>query len=360
MKIVHVTEAWNGGISTYVNTLLRHQSRGHQVALVYSSNQTNADFNAAALSEAGVQLFPYQSSRNPSKLLGISRKVQSILNDLQPDVVHLHSTFAGVYGRLFKRFPTVYCAHGWSFTQEEGELRKQIYARAERWLSRRTNAIINISQHEQQQARLYGIKAPVHEVVLTGTEDAPTSQPPAALREDAIAKTINLGFVGRLDDKKGFDILESIFKNNPPDNVRLFVLGEPRRNNRAFLPQNTPAITYIGWVENNRIDDYIRMLDAVIIPSRQEGFGIVVLEGMRNGKPAIVSNRGALPELVKEGVNGHVFNLADAAHELPLLLAGLEKEKLRQMGQTARQMYEDNFTAARFVADIEAIYRKLS
>jgi len=357
MKIAHVTEAWNGGVSTYVNTLLRHQCKTHQVALVYSSNQTHADLNAEALRRAGVSLFPYQSSRNPSRLLATSKRVQGILDELKPDVVHLHSTFAGVYGRMFRRFPTVYCAHGWSFTQEEGNLRRQLYSSAERWLARRTDAIINISQHEQQQAGLHGINAPLQQVILAGIEEAPLPRHRPLPQQDGV---INLGFVGRLDDKKGFDIIEDIFNGAAPPNVRLFVLGEPRRNDRPFLPQNTSSITYIGWVENDRIDDYIRMLDAVIVPSRHEGFGLVVLEGMRNGKPAIVSNRGALPELVQEGVNGHIFNLDNAAESLPPLLASLNKESLQEMGRNARRMYEQSFTADRFAADVEAVYRKLS
>src|SRR5688572_1593969 len=99
MKIAHVTEAWNGGVSTYVNTLMGHQVKDHEVILVYSANATQKDFNDSFYARNNIKTIPYFSSRNPIKFMQIAITINRILENCRPDIVHLHSTFAGVYGR---------------------------------------------------------------------------------------------------------------------------------------------------------------------------------------------------------------------------------------------------------------------
>lgn len=351
---MHVTEAWNGGISTYVNTLLRHQAAaGHQVSLVYSTNQTNADFNEAELQSLGINLHPYQSSRNPLHLLRISRNIAKIIRSSGPDVVHLHSTFPGVYGRIFKIAPVVYCAHGWSFVQEEGILKRSIYWSIEKLLATRTHAIINISNHEQQASRSLtsGIPCPV---IYTGIAEPAKATEALQLKLDDTRT--NALYIGRLDYKKGFDILEAILNKPAKGPVHLSVIGQPRREGQGVDMKDSTNITYLGWVDNTQIDAYIQHFDVVIVPSRHEGFGLVVAEAMRNGKPAIVSRAGGLPELVTHGTDGFIFNQENAEAELTEIFANTSKQKWAAMGKAARQTYQKKFTVDRFVKEVEAVY----
>lgn len=358
MKIVHVTEAWNGGISTYVNTLLEHQAAGHDVTLIYSINQTNADFDSIALKNLGVKLHPYQSSRNPRRFLSIARKIRRILNSIQPDVVHLHSTFPGVYGRIFKTYPIVYCAHGWSFVQEEGRLKKAVYSAVEKFFLRNTSAIINISNHEQGAA--LGLKPGkvISEVIYTGVKDKAPSQTPAS-KLNLDPTCINAVFVGRLDYKKGFDLIEGFFNSPSLKGVKLSVIGQSRRDGVAVEMADTANITYLGWVDNKDIDTYLKQFDVVIIPSRYEGFGLVAVEAMRNSKPVIVSNSGALPELVQEGVNGYVFDLNHVNTQLGKIFKSTTKAKLKAMGEKGRALYLEKFNVKRFVADTQKLYERV-
>ena len=370
MKIVHVTEAWSGGISTYVNTLLRHQAADSDVTaltLLHSATQTAHDFDSDFYKSQSIATRPYESSRNPFKIHDVSRNVSAIIKELNPDIVHLHSTFPGVYGRAFKQknmtAKVVYCAHGWSFVQERGRAKKLIYAQIEKYLARRTDAIINISHHEDKEAEKHGVRALLNKVVLSGVDDVKGGDMKdrfdASPALDIDPSFINIGYVGRLDHKKGFDMLADVFDYCPPVNVRLYVMGDSSRDQQE-RPQNvTDQIKYLGWVDHDAVHEYMSLLDAVIVPSRQEGFGLVAVEAMRAGKPVIASRVGALPELVQHGENGYLFDIKDYKQDLSDILGALKKDELNAMGARARNIYEQRFTSARFSQEVLDCYRSL-
>ena len=86
------------------------------------------------------------------------------------------------------------------------------------------------------------------------------------------------------------------------------------------------------------------MFDAVIIPSRWEGFGLVAIEAMRNKKAVIASNRGALPELIQNEFNGYIFDLNNC-EELVFILNNLDKDKMKLLGENGYLMYKEKFTS---------------
>jgi glycosyltransferase involved in cell wall biosynthesis len=88
---------------------------------------------------------------------------------------------------------------------------------------------------------------------------------------------------------------------------------------------------YHGWIGPDEIEAQMNEMDAVVVPSRWEGFGLVVLEAMRCGKPVIVSDRGGLPELVIHGFNGLIFSFDDP-HSLVRVLESLSRGDLRRLG----------------------------
>ncbi|MCI6655110.1 MAG: glycosyltransferase family 4 protein, partial [Clostridium sp.] len=123
---------------------------------------------------------------------------------------------------------------------------------------------------------------------------------------------VNLLFVGRFDPQKGVDFLLKVFKDYEEDlqHIHLWIIGDNVvSDGKGIEKKNTDNITFLGWIPHEELTAYYEACDAVIMPSRWEAFGLVAIEAMKYGKPVIVSNRGALPELVKEGVNGWIFDM---------------------------------------------------
>jgi len=167
---------------------------------------------------------------------------------------------------------------------------------------------------------------------------------------------INLLFVGRIDYQKGLDLFLDMYYQESFAGIHLYVIGESVLDNVKL--NNDEKTTYLGWVENKELDAYYQECDAVIMPSRWEGFGLVAIESMRNSKPVIVSNRGALPELVQNQVNGYVFNLEDK-HSLEKILSNLTKAELKDMGETARRIYLEKFIGLFMRQKMYALYNRL-
>lgn len=338
---VHLVEGSQGGVGTAVRNLIEHQRNDPTVGDIHLfADQARL---GEMLQDVSAVIHPYQSSRSAMGIVRAARELFERISALRPDVVYLHSTFPGIYGRLFKgrqthNWTTIYCAHGWAFAQEVAFPRRVAYAMLERLLARRADAIISISHNEFRTARKYGVRHSNHAIVLHGTS-APREEPSVA--QLTKGDHINVLFVGRFDRQKGVDVLLSAWKDSRLSNFHLWLIGAPTLGCAVDIP-SVANVHSLGWVKYQDIDSYIRSADVVVIPSRWEGFGLVALEAMRNGKPIVANRVGGLQELLIEGVNGHFFNLKEA-DSLISVLAGLTKERIAAMGSVAKVIFNTGF-----------------
>jgi Glycosyltransferase len=362
MKILHIGEYVKGGVSTYISTLLEYQKNQEDISetfLLLSKNHSEKNWPLP-----DTNIFYYEYKRRLSCILPAIYHIYKHIKMLKPDIIHIHSSWAGLFVRVIyfftfsRKAQIVYCSHGWSFLMETSSLKKRIYSLIEFLLALKTDAIINISQYEHSQAILHGLPKEKMHVIYNGLNDIISSE----LRDKDVTvfdkQKINLLFVGRFDRQKGLDILIKLFEENSSefDNINLYVIGEPVVDQVDInIP---PNVTCLGWVNNSEIDAYYKQCDAVIIPSRWEGFGLVALEAMRNKKAVIASDRGALPELVKDRYNGYLFEL-NQKNLLVNLLKNLDKHELSQLGKNGYLHYKENFNAINMNQRIASLYRTL-
>jgi glycosyltransferase involved in cell wall biosynthesis len=170
---------------------------------------------------------------------------------------------------------------------------------------------------------------------------------------------VNLAFIGRFDRQKGAEILLRSLADLERDDMHLYLLGDfDRERAGADLETSDPRVTRLGWIRHEEIDNYISCFDAVVIPSRWEGFGLVALEAMRNSKAVVVSNRGGLPEQVIDGFNGYVFPLEEPA-TLTKLLASLDKRDLARLGANGRQVWVSSFADQKTYRRLNEVYHRV-
>ncbi|WP_141501954.1 glycosyltransferase family 4 protein [Paenibacillus luteus] len=352
-RVLHISEFTKGGIETHLNEVLSYQSGRHDIYLMASEQNSRPD--TLQISGERLQLYPYK--RKLAYFIKAIKAIQRKVNELQPDIVHVHGTFAGVFLRtLFffksRRPVVIYNAHGWAFLMDTKPWKQRAFALVEKVLAVRTDYIINISQHEYDMAMHYGLPAKKSGVVYNGVSDTlPSSGAPFATE---LGK-INLLYVGRFDRQKGFDLLLEVFNEHKFENVQLYLVGDTVLEEVSYdFPENTVKI---GWVDNSEIDRYMRACDAVIIPSRWEGFGIVAIEALRNKKPVIASNRGALPEIIQHGLNGYIFDF-EKKQELADIIKRLDKPKLEEMGQAGLAIFQEKFHSNHMNSQIERLYEE--
>jgi glycosyltransferase involved in cell wall biosynthesis len=341
LVVAHVVEGCQGGVGTAVRHLIEGQSRDEKIGNIHLLADP-VRMGDMLLNSPAV-MHNYKSSRSPLRILKVASEVQSQLAALKTDVVFLHSTFPGLYGRLrikniHPEWTTLYCAHGWAFTQLVSSLKRSAYMLIERTLASRADAIVSISHHEHWSAVHGGLRHPLHRVIFHGVPPADGSLLPAVFPDE---QNINLLFIGRFDRQKGVDLLVEAWKDSRLKQVHLWLIGAATLGSGTVMPRQQ-NVHPLGWVSNGEIDRYIRSFHAVIMPSRWEGFGLVALEAMRNGRAVLASRTGGLQELVIDGANGRLFDPEDR-EGLIQMLRSLSHRELARMGDVAGAVFRTAF-----------------
>ena len=338
LSVVHVVETCCGGVATFVAQLITSQMADPLFSKVHLLHDNQGTEEKVLRTTPDTSI--YTSSRNPLKAWRIAREIHARLAEIGPDVVVLHSSFPGFWGRMFRGpWKTIYCPHGWAFTQDFHPLAKKIYAEIERLFSHRCEAIVSISHDEFRLGDKAGVRTDIHEVIRHGLPPAhPAESPILPLDQDAL----NLAFVGRFERQKGLDVLLQFFDDAALDHITLWLVGEDFRGvSRQDLPSRS-NIRALGWLSSGQVDKVLSQVDALVMPSRTEGFGLAALEAMRMKKPVIANRVGGLSELVVEGVNGRFINIRDITASRAVL-AGLTKAELATMGEAALGIFEREF-----------------
>jgi glycosyltransferase involved in cell wall biosynthesis len=176
----------------------------------------------------------------------------------------------------------------------------------------------------------------------------------ALVPEESKPGRLKLFWAGNPSRRKGFDLLPAIMAGLE-DSAELWIASGLR--SAAKVVRTSSNIIPLGRLSR---DDYPRILsacDAVLFPSRLEGFGFVVTEAMACAKPCVVSDSSALPEQVITGQGGFVCPLEEVARYQEAILALRDNAQLRrQMGQFNRARVEELFTLDKMGQEYEKLY----
>jgi len=128
---------------------------------------------------------------------------------------------------------------------------------------------------------------------------------------------LNLLFVGRLEERKGLLFLINSLVNYKKKYKEKFILNlvgsgdiDRYRNNISKLDLEKEII-FRGYLSDEELNNYYQSSDIFIIPSQMEGFGLTILEAIQFGIPIIGTNRGAIPEILKDYNRGFLVDYGD-------------------------------------------------
>ena len=116
-------------------------------------------------------------------------------------------------------------------------------------------------------------------------------------------------FVGNLIKRKGADLLPQIMSQlNPKDYVLYYTSGLRTKIPKEF---NLPNMIPLGKLSEEELIGEYNKCDALLFPTRLEGFGYAVAEAMACGKPVISTNSSSIPEIIEDKINGYLYNVND-------------------------------------------------
>ncbi|MET9225481.1 glycosyltransferase [Lentzea sp. NPDC003310] len=296
MKIVHVTQPVEAGVAVVVLALARAQRRqGWDVAIACPPTGWLPD----EARRVGIPLHPWPATRTPGPATARElRTIAKILRTHRPDVVHLHSSKAGL-ARLVLRggTPTIFQPHLWSFRVATGLL-SRASRRWETWASRWTTLLLCVSDDELAAGRTAKITARA-EVVCNGVDTAGlTPRPKAHDTPTAVC-------VGRLAHQKGQDLLlaawPGVLAKVPDAELVLVGDGPLAARLRSTAP---PNVRWHG--HSTAVAEHYADADVVVLPSRAEGMALVPLEAMACGRSVVAFD-----------VEGVAQSIGDAGEVVP-------------------------------------------
>jgi len=143
---------------------------------------------------------------------------------------------------------------------------------------------------------------------------------------------------------------------------RLLIMGDgPERSNLERKAQGLKGVDFVGFVKKGDQRRYWQEALFSVVPSIwMEPFGMTVLESWSNGRPVVAHAIGALPEIIREGVDGTLADpekVEDFAHKLDGLLSN--PKQAESMGLAGRRHLEDYFSRSRWLKEIATIYDDL-
>jgi glycosyltransferase involved in cell wall biosynthesis len=381
MRIVHIiTRLIIGGAQE--NTLLScegQHARGHEVTLITGPPIGPEGSLMDRAKSAGYRVEIIDDMRrsiHPARDFRTYQQLKRRLAEIQPDIVHTHSSKAGIIGRRAAHaaqcLAIIHTIHGLAFTASTSQLVNHGYKMLESWVVPITDKIVCVADAMRDQSLAAGIGRPEQYVtVYSGMETAPFLNPPVS--RQAVRHELGLsehhivvGTIARLFHLKGHDDLIDIAQPlcaNFPD-LRFLWIGDGllRENFERRIKQLGLFDRFIltGLVPPEKIPQLANAMDILVHPSRREGLARALPQGALCGCPCVTYDIDGAKEGVLDGESGYVLRPFDKQKLSEAIVTLVADPTLRRfMGAAGRKFALSRFDAAVMVDALEAVYSQV-
>lgn len=312
---------------------------------------------------------------SPLSDLRTKRALQKRFTILRPDVVHTHSSKAGVLARLAAhaaRVPViVHTIHGMSFNRTQPWHVRAAYAALERVCANRCHAIVSVADAMTRQALAAHIGRPdqyqtIRSGIVVADFDPDRQDPPATRAEWRIRPDeIVVGAVARLFRNKGYEqlieVMDRAVKAAP--NLRFVWIGDGADRNayEAELSRRNlrERVTITGLLPPGEMPRVLAAMDILAHTSQWEGLPRAAVQALLMKKPVVSFNIDGAPEVVLPGQTGELADLGDISSFAEALVAlTRDPDRRRRYGETGRDRCATEFSHKQMVERLEQLYRQ--
>ncbi len=371
IRVMHIAQC-AGGVDCYLRMLFANMDRTQYTnTLVCSLDYNPSDYEG--LVEECIQV-DMRNALSVTRDTVAVREVRRLIKRIRPDLIYCHSSKAGGVGRLANigsGIPIIYNPHGWAFNMEGKTVKSLIYLWLERCLSPFTTKFVTISNYEKliavqkHVAKLGKIKTIFNGIDMEDVErqfaESTVTRESLGIPADACV----IGMVGRISAQKAPDTfvrMAAKVKANIPNAWFIIVGdGDECEATERMIAENglSDCFTITGWV-NNPIA-YSALFDIAVLLSRWEGFGLVLAEYMKLGKPIVATEVNAIPDLIIDHENGLLVDVDDYEQAAQAVMEICNDEALRNdMIEKGRMRADALFDIRRTAREHERLFAKIA
>ena len=353
-KILYIVESFGSGVFTFLVDLINKLDNEYEIVIAYGERkETLKNFKDYFSNKVRfIKVENFVRSINVKKDFKALKEVKEIIKNEKPDIIHLHSSKAGVIGRLAinaKKVKMFYNPHGFSFLKlDDSKAKRTIYWLIEKIMTiiNRKCIIIGCSQGEYEEARKLSKKSIC---INNGINIEKLNDETKELNERVIDfKKIKICTSGRIGNQKNPVMFNEIAKKFP--NIEFTWIGDGMQKNKL----TSPNINITGWKSRKEVLRILNDNDIFILTSLWEGLSISLLEAMYMRKVCIVSNVIGNRDVIQDGVNGYVAdNIEDFFRIINDVITRRDVENIKE---NARLDVVNEFNAEVMIEEYEREY----
>ena len=287
------------------------------------------------------------SIRNLSNIFSLYQ----LIREIKPDVVHTAAAEANFHGIIAAKLAGVKTIIGEEIgIPNHSSIAQKVFSA----VYRLSDKIICVSKSVKTH------------LVKTGEINADKGMVvynPVSFSADYIkssTEAFTMVYIGRLEKVKNVETLLKAFAKTKFTEMKLIVVGDGReRVNLELLAEElniAKDVSFAGFQKEPA--EFLAIADLFVLPSYSEGFGIAAVEAMFQQVPVLCSNVGGIPEFVRDGENGWLFNPNDSnelCSKLEMIISK-SKEERNAIGKQGFQDVKDEFTIEKYINKLESIY----
>lgn len=305
-KVLHIVEAFGGGVFTVLVDLLNGISNDYDIVVAYSLRPQTPDNFKEYFNDniKFIEVKNFARSINLIKDFKAVCEIRKIFKQENPDIVHLHSSKAGIVGRLAiynKSVRMLYNPHGFSFLkQDDSRLKRFIYKAIEKGVAiiNHKCTIVGCSNGEYKEAKRLNKNSVC---INNGINIEKLKQETNELKEKEIdydnLKICTVGRIGFQKNPKLFNEIAGLFPN-----LQFTWIGGGELKNEL----TSSNVTVTGWKDRKMVLEELNKNDIFLLPSLWEGLPISLLEAMFMKKICIVSDVIGNKDVIKNEFNGYI------------------------------------------------------
>lgn len=305
-KILYVVEAMGGGVFTYIVDLANALVDTYDMYIAYAVRKQTPE-NYRDYFDTRIKLIEVKNfcrEIKPTKELAAIKEIKKIADENKPDIIHLHSSKAGVIGRIAFNgvdVPLFYTPHGYSFLMKDaGVIKRGIYWGIEKVFANRNCTIISCSKGEYQESLKLTSNATYVDNAINAEK---LKERLKEVKEEEHPFTVFT--LGRICYQKNPAQFNKIAEAMP--NIKFMWIGDG--DLRSEL--SAPNIEITGWVDRETALKKSINADVFVLTSLWEGLPISLLEAMYMKKLCVVSNVIGNRDAIHNRKNGYVCNTVE-------------------------------------------------